>query len=66
MKRRTARISEEAYKLLLAKKESTGKSVIELASEYVSIGVSYNLQDEGWEERIHKQIDDLDKKKARV
>lgn len=61
MVRRTARLTEEAHALLLAKKEATGKSVIELASEYVSLGVLYNLQDAGWEERIKKSLEEIEK-----
>ena len=61
MGNKTVRISEEAHALLLAKKDATGKSVLELASEYVSLGVLYNLQDGGWEERIKKSLEEIEK-----
>lgn len=61
MGNKTVRISEEAHALLLAKKDATGKSVLDLASEYVSLGVLYNLQDVGWEERIQKSLEEIEK-----
>jgi len=59
------RISEEAKILLEKKKPATDLSLQDLASMYVSIGTSFDLQDEGWEERIKKSIDDLEAEKER-
>ena len=63
-RKKTTTIEDEAHALLMAKAEATGISRIELASAYISIGVSFDLQDDGWKERIHKQIEDLEKEKT--
>ena len=64
-RKKTTNIEDDAHALLLAKSEATGKSRIELASQYISLGVLYNLQDEGWEERIKKSLEDLETEKER-
>jgi len=55
LRKKTTNLEDEAHALLSAKAESTGISKQELASKYISIGVSYNLQDPDWEERIKKK-----------
>ena len=60
-RKKTTNIEDDAHALLLAKSEATGKSRIELASQYISLGVLYNLQDEGWEERIKKSLEEIEK-----
>jgi len=62
-RKKTTNLEDEAHALLLAKSEATGKSRIALASKYISLGILYNLQDVGWEERIKKSIDDLEAEK---
>ena len=61
MVRRTTGLDENSYNLLEAKKDATGKTGKELASEYISKGILWNLQDEGWEKRIAQSLDEIEK-----
>ena len=60
-RKKTTNLEDEAHALLSAKAEATGLSKQELASKYISIGVSYNLQDQDWEERIKKNIEETER-----
>lgn len=64
-KYKTTSLKDVAHAALDAKSEATGKFMVDLASEYISIGVMYDLQDKGWEERIKKSIEDLEAEKER-
>ena len=60
-RKKTTNLEDEAHALLSAKSEATGISLQELASQYISLGVLYNLQDEGWEDRIKKSLEEIEK-----
>jgi len=60
MVRRTTEIDENTYRILKAKKDATGKTAKELASEYISKGVLWNLQAEGWEKRIAESLEEIE------